>query len=285
MTAARRSTDGPVTLVVGGASGIGLATTELLLSRGGRLLVLGLAGDDLDRVARELSVQIAPGDAADPEVARQAVNAAIATWGRVDALVCCAGIGTFGTVTDATDVDWDRVIRANLMTAIQPARHALPHLVASGGAIVLISSLAGVQAVPASATYSVTKHALVGLARSMATDFGPLGVRTNVVCPGPVRTSMFDDVMGQAADQLGIDKASAYLRAASLNPRRKLATPTEIAQVIAFLAGPESAAVNGAVLLADGGISAADLSMSALHQPADRSVEYPAASLEGSRLA
>lgn len=257
----------PVAIVVGGATGIGRATADLLTIRGSRVLVVGLPGDDLDSLHHDSAVMTVAGDASDPEVAKRAVETAVATWGRLDSLVCCAGVGTFGTIANAADTDWDRIIRANLMTAIQPARHALRHLIEAQGTVVLISSLAGVQAVPASVTYTVTKHAVVGLARSMATDFGPLGVRTNVICPGPVRTAMFDHVMGEAAAQLGIEKSAAYLRAAVLNPRRQLATPAEIAQAVAFLAGPQSAAINGAVLMADGGISAADLSMSALHQP------------------
>jgi len=263
--------DERVAIVVGGASGIGRATTELLLQRHARVLVVGLPGADLDAMRTELPrVQVVDGDASDSRVAERAVDQAISTWGRIDSLICCAGIGTFGTLTDASEAEWDRIVRANLMTSVQPARRAIPHLIESRGSVVLVSSLAGVQAVPASVTYGVTKHALIGLGRSMATDFGPLGVRTNVVCPGPVRTEMFDQVMGQAATQLGITKSAAYLRAAALNPRRQLATPREIAKAIAFLASRDSAAVNGAVLMADGGITAADLSMSALQQPALR---------------
>lgn len=251
-------------LVVGGASGIGRATVELLVDDAHDVVVLGLPGAHLEGLRELPGVVTVAGDASDPAAAARAVNAAIAATGRLDTVVCCAGTGTFGTLADAGPDDWSRMVDANLMTAVHPVRAALPHLVECRGTVVLVSSLAGTLAVPGSATYTVTKHALLGLARSIATDYGPQGVRANVVCPGPVATEMFDHVMARAAKLLSIDKATAYDRAAALNPRRQVATPAEIADVIAFLSGPRSAAVNGAVLMADGGVSAADVSMAAL---------------------
>lgn len=255
---------GSVTLVTGGATGIGYATASLLKSRGGEVVIIGLAGEDLESAAERLGVPAVAGDASDPEVAQAAVALALDSWGRIDALVGCAGKAAFGSATTATDDEWDQVLTANLRSAIAMARAVMPHLVESRGSIVLVSSLAGVLAVPQAATYTVSKHAVVGLVRSLAADFGPSGVRTNAVCPAAVRTAMFDHVMDQAAYRLDIDRETAYVRAAALTPRRSVAEPMEIAEVITFLASSRSAAVNGAVLMADGGISAGDLSMAAL---------------------
>jgi NAD(P)-dependent dehydrogenase (short-subunit alcohol dehydrogenase family) len=105
---------------------------------------------------------------------------------------------------------------------------------------------------------------VIGLVRSLASDFGPLGVRTNAVSPGLVRTDMADMVMDTLGAAANLDRAEAYRRATSLTPLRRAAEATQIAEVIAFLAGPRSAAVNGAILHADGGASAVDLSMSGL---------------------
>ena len=256
---------GRVLIVTGGATGIGRATVEMARSRGAHIVVVGRPGSELEQTSRELGVEIVAGDAADPATARLATSRALELWGRIDALVGCAGRGEFGSLVQTDAAAWDEVVSANLGTAVAMCREVVPHLIAGGGGnIVLVSSLAGVLAVPGSAAYTVAKHAVVGLVRSLAADYGPQGVRTNAVCPGPVRTAMFDQVMEGAAARLGLDRRQAYERAAKLNPRRAVAEPGEIAEIILFLAGPRSAAVNGAVLMADGGVAATDLSMSAL---------------------
>lgn len=253
-----------VTVVVGGATGIGLATVEELTTQGDRVVIVGPDEAELDRAAAATGAATVVGDAADSTVAATAVEVSHDLWGRIDTLVSCAGIGTFGDVSDTSDEEWARVLGANLSTATVMTRACLPDLIANRGTIVLVSSLAGVVAVPHSVAYTVSKHALIGLARSVAGDFGPLGVRANVVCPGQVRTAMLDGVMEEVAERRGWTREEAYERAASLSPRRAAASPAEIADVIIFLAGERSAAINGAVIMADGGVSAVDLSMAGL---------------------
>jgi meso-butanediol dehydrogenase/(S,S)-butanediol dehydrogenase/diacetyl reductase len=249
---------GKVALVTGGGSGIGAAATALLRRRGAEVVVLGPDDAGLREVAAGAGAVAVAGDAADRADCEAAVAAATDRWGRLDALIGCAGIGTFGTALDTGEDEWHRVLRVNLDTAYMAARCALPALIRTGGSIVLVSSLAGVVAVPGSAAYVTSKHALIGLVRSLAVDFGPHGVRANAVCPAMVRTPMADAVLAS------IGHAGGYERAARLYPLRRGAEPEQIAEVIAFLAGPRSAVVTGAVLMADCGVSAADLSLSAL---------------------
>jgi meso-butanediol dehydrogenase / (S,S)-butanediol dehydrogenase / diacetyl reductase len=253
-----------VSIVTGGATGIGLATVAALTARGGQAVIVGPPDDALAAAARQTGAAAIAGDAGAEDVALAARQLAVARWGRLDSVICCAGVASSGTAREVPGSEWERVLNANLRSAVTTVQACLPALQESGGTIVLVSSLAGVLAVPAAAPYVVSKHALIGLARSLAGDFGPLGVRANVVCPGQTRTAMLAAVLGDAAARSGISQQEAYRRAAALTPRRQAASPAEIAEVIMFLAGPASAAVNGAVIMADGGVSAVDLSMTGL---------------------
>jgi meso-butanediol dehydrogenase/(S,S)-butanediol dehydrogenase/diacetyl reductase len=255
---------GKVALITGGGSGIGAATTTLLRQSGAHVIVMGPDTEALAHIAAATGAIPVPGDAADPDDCDTAVALAHDRWGRLDTLIGCAGAGTFGTVLEAGTDDWHHTLRVNLETAHIAAQRCLPALIDTAGTIVLVSSLAGHAAVPRSAGYVTAKHAVIGLVRSLAADFGPRNVRTNAVSPGLVRTDMADMVMDNLGAAANLDRAGAYHRVASLNPLRRAAEATQIAEVIAFLAGPRSAALNGAILHADGGVSAVDLSMSLL---------------------
>lgn len=255
-----RELAGSVALVTGAAGGIGSATVDLLAARGAAVVALD---PRLERIAAAGSGLAIRGDAASEADITQAVGRALDRWGRLDAVVCCAGVGAFGSVLEPEEV-WHETLRGNLESARVTARGTVPELIRARGSIVIVSSLAGTVAVPGSAAYTASKHALIGLTRSLAADFGPLGVRANVVCPGAVRTPMLDRVMDEIGGKAGLDRASAYERAAALTPLRRAAEPSEIAEVISFLTSPRSSIITGAVLMADGGVSAVDLSLSGL---------------------
>lgn len=258
---------GRVALVTGGGSGIGAAAVALLRRQGAEVVILGPDADAVRAVATRTGAVPVVGDASDAGDCEAAVTVARQRWGRLDALVSCAGIGTFGSVLDTDEDEWRRVLRINLDSGYAAARACLPLLTASAGSVVLVSSLAGTLAVPAAAAYVTAKHAMIGLVRSLAGDFGAAGVRANAVCPGLVRTPMADLVMDTLGGAAGLDRAGAYRRGTSLVPLRRAAEPEEIAEVIAFLAGPRSAVITGAVVPADCGASAVDLSLSALNAP------------------
>jgi meso-butanediol dehydrogenase / (S,S)-butanediol dehydrogenase / diacetyl reductase len=134
--------------------------------------------------------------------------------------------------------------------------------------VVVVSSIAGLAASPESVGYVTAKHGLIGLARSMARDFGPRGVRVNTVCPGWVRTPMADEEMDQLAALRGLaGRDAAYALATAQVPLRRPAAPEEVASVIAFLASRHASAVTGAVLTVDCGSTAVDLPTVAFDPP------------------
>jgi len=258
---------GTVSLVVGAGTGIGAATAERLAALGSGMVVCGPQSPGLHQSAERVGGVAVVGDAADPAVCARAVDAALARWGRLDRLVNCAGIGVFGSALDATPADWNAVMRANLETTLVAAQACLPELIRHRGSITAVSSLAGLVAVPNSVAYVTSKHALLGLIRSLAIDFGRHGVRANAVCPGLVRTAMADGVMDVMGAKAGLGREESYRRVGAITPLGDWAEPEDIAEVIAFLAGPRARVITGQVIVADCGVSAADLTFAAAFGP------------------
>ncbi|MFT4229587.1 MAG: SDR family oxidoreductase, partial [Microbacterium sp.] len=199
-------------------------------------------------------------DAADAAAARHVVEAALAQFGRIDVLVNNAGGHGFSTVGDTDDASWAASLQANLTTAFTMSREALPALIESKGQIVVISSLAGLFAGPSVAGYTVGKHALIGLTKTLARDYGKHGVRVNAVCPGWVQTPMADAEMDEFASHARLDgREAAYAAVTADVPLRRPAAPSEIASIVRFLGSAESSYMTGAVLVADGGAHIVDL--------------------------
>ena len=196
------------------------------------------------------------------------VGAASARFGAVDVLVANAGGHGAGTAADVADDAWAESIRSNMSTCLVAARACLPELIARRGCIVVVSSIAGLAASPESVGYVTAKHGLIGLARSIARDFGPRGVRVNTVCPGWVRTPLADEEMDQLAALRGLaGRDAAYALATAQVPLRRPADAAEVAAVVAFLASGHASAVTGALVTVDGGATAVDLPTTAFDPP------------------
>lgn len=240
-------------IVTGGGTGIGAAIARRLAADGYGVCVTGRRREPLDEVAAETGALAVVADTADPNSIAAAVKAATEAFGRLDLLVCNAGIGHGGTVEEQTPEGWDAVLRTNVTGAFLACRGAMPELVKTKGSVVTIASDAGLRAAPRSAAYCTAKAGLIMLTQCVALDYGPLGVRANCICPGWVRTPMADAEMDELAELRGTDREGAYGLVAAPVPLRRPGSPEEIASAVAWLASDEAGFTTGAVIAIDGG--------------------------------
>jgi NAD(P)-dependent dehydrogenase (short-subunit alcohol dehydrogenase family) len=233
---------GLVAVVTGGASGIGAAVADRLAAEGATVAVLDLAGSPVHASF--------PVDIADDASVRGAVAAVVERFGGIDVLVNNAGIGAQGTVEAATDADWARVLDVNVVGTARVTRAALPHLRRSAhAAVVNTCSVAATVGLPERAVYSASKGAVLALTRAMAADHLREGIRVNAVNPGTADTPWVQRLL-DAAD----DPAQERVALEARQPSGRLVAPEEIADAIAYLAGPRAGSTTGTALTVDGGL-------------------------------
>jgi NAD(P)-dependent dehydrogenase (short-subunit alcohol dehydrogenase family) len=247
--------DGKVIIVTGGALGIGQAVSELLAERGASVAIFDwneeAGGSTCDKIIRAGGKAIFEQvNVADDARVGKATNNAFKTFGRLDSLVVSAGIQRYGTAVSTSAEQWDEVMGVNLRGAWNAARAAIPNLLETGGGtIVNVSSVQALASQQNVLAYTVSKHGLIGLTRSVAMDFAKQGIRANAVCPGTVDTPMLE-----WAALLDPDPDSVYEACRRMHPLGRIATAREIAEVVAFLAHSSSSFVTGAVWTVDGGL-------------------------------
>ncbi|MFT3864682.1 MAG: SDR family NAD(P)-dependent oxidoreductase [Solirubrobacterales bacterium] len=248
------SFDGKVALVTGAASGVGRATAELLAARGAAVACLDRLGDDVEELAAAITASGGEAlgvecDLRDPAAIEAALTRSLAWRPRLDVLAHVAGLGLRRRAEDTSPDDWERVIDVNLRAPFLLTRAAIAPLVEAKGAVVAVSSLAGLAGWPYSTVYAASKGGLVTMMRSFALELGPRGVRVNLVCPGGIETPLLDTL-----DEIVDPDPAAAKRGRGLDD--SLAAPAEVAATIAFLASADAAHVNGTTLTVDGGATA-----------------------------
>ena len=253
------SAPGPA-LVTGASGGIGGATARCLARQGRDVALHAFAhGEEAERLAGELRAlgvrtEVLAADLMDRHEAERLIGRALDALGDLEVLVCNAGIDVLRPtyLPDYDDALWDRMLAIHLTAPFVMARAAVPHFLARGsGAIVNVSSIAGLVAWPGNCGYNAAKAGLINLTRTIATEYAAQGIRANCVCPGIVDTQMSRDYIG-AAD----DPAEAECEAHAAQPIGRMGTPEEIAELIAFLASPAASFITGEAIAADGGFLA-----------------------------
>ena len=240
--------EGLVVVVTGGGSGIGLATTRLLLDRGARVGVL-----DLDPTAVPAPALGLTCDLTDDSAVSSAIDAIVARFGRIDALINNAAIaGRAGTIADGDLCDWARVYDVNVYGAIRVTRAALPYLRQSTHAsIVNTCSVVSAIGLPDRAMYAASKGAMHALTLATAADLIGGGIRVNGVAPGTTDTPAIAGLMAATGNP-----EEGYRRLAARVPLGRLMRPEEIAAASAFLISPLAAGITGVIVPVHGGLGA-----------------------------
>jgi len=237
-----------VAVITGGASGIGEATVAEFLGRGAKVVVLdrAAAGSNISGEVVYIACDISSGR--EVEAAASRVSSELS---RVAFLVNSAGIQRYGTGVTTSEETWDEVMAINLKSMFLTFRAFFPLMKDSGAAVVNVSSVQAVGALPNSVAYVTSKHGIAGLTRALAIDHAVDNIRVNCVCPGAVDTPMLRASMHETpgAPSLLQDIGQAHALG-------RIARPEEIAKMIAFLCSDDASFITGGVYLVDGGMTA-----------------------------
>jgi meso-butanediol dehydrogenase / (S,S)-butanediol dehydrogenase / diacetyl reductase len=242
--------DGKVALVTGAGSGMGRAITIRLADEGASVLAVDIDGDRLVETKGLVSgsVSTRPADVSDPETCAELVAAAVSEFGRLDILGNVAGIYIAGHVTDMTLAQYRRVMGVNLDGYFFLAQAAIPHLLEHRGNIVNIASNAGLQGIPYSVAYSMTKGGVVQLTRALAVEFLKTPLRVNAIAPAGTNTNIAVGTQFPPDSDPDLQTRMAGLRG--------MAEPEEVAALFAFLASDEACSITGAIYTLDNGLTA-----------------------------
>ncbi|MFC9835370.1 SDR family NAD(P)-dependent oxidoreductase [Rhodococcus sp. NPDC127530] len=239
-----------VAIVTGAGSGIGRAIVEGLVVEGAYVVANDISFDRIESLASE-RVSVIAADVSEPSAAgRLTAQALKMRGGRIDALFNNAGIGSAGPAVDIGAEEWRRVMAINIDAAFQLAASVGRVMIrqGGGGAILNTASVAGTMGLPGRVPYVVSKHAVVGLTRALAVEWGVHGVRVNALCPGLTETAMSDRLRTEAPDY--------WAKRAAVVPLRRAGTSAEQAAAALFLNSDEASYISGLIAEADGGAHA-----------------------------
>jgi NAD(P)-dependent dehydrogenase (short-subunit alcohol dehydrogenase family) len=242
-----------VVIVTGAGSGIGAATVRRLFEEGASIVAVDVRKDSVDKVVSEFEgasrIYAAVADVSIRDQVFALVDEAVERFGKLHGLANCAGIRGVGSILDFEPESWSRVLSVNLDGTFNMCQAFARALKAANtpGAIMNLSSAAGIRGVPNRLAYSASKYGVVGITQTMALELGPLGIRVNTVVPGMIRTPM--------TEVMFTDPENAKRIRAS-HPLGREGQPEEIAAAIAFLLSDDASFITGAILVADGGKTA-----------------------------
>jgi NAD(P)-dependent dehydrogenase (short-subunit alcohol dehydrogenase family) len=255
---------GRVAIVTGAGSGIGRATAEVLATEGASLVINDVDEVAVNRTLADLACHgeqphvAVVGDISEEETAVRLAAAATGSLGGLDIVVGVVGVMYFKDIGDVSVEDFDRVMAVNVRGMFVLCKHAIPELLERGrGAVVLVTSTSAYRGQEfngvSSFAYNTSKAAVRQLATSLATRYGPDGIRVNAIAPGVTRTAHLANFLGNVAPEY---EEGIFATAGAGTPLRRYAAPEEIARAIAFLVSDDASYVTGTTLVVDGGMMA-----------------------------
>ena len=240
--------EGKVSIITGGAQGIGLATAEKFAAEGARVVICDVNQDVISGVVNEFKQSGIDVDGFNADVTKQAdisnmVDLVISKYGQIDCLVNNAGIVRDARMVNMTEEQFDSVIDVNLKGTYNCAKSVFPHMMERQSGVVLnASSIVGIYGNFGQTNYAASKFGVIGMAKTWAREFGRFGIRVNAVCPGMIKTEILSDIPDKVLENI-----------VSKVPMGRLGAPSEIANTYAFLASDEASYINGAVIEVGGG--------------------------------
>ena len=249
------SLDGSHALITGGGTGIGAAVAARLAESGARVTVAGRRPEPLQRVADGLAeAQAVPFDVTEEEEVEVGISTAAERFGPVDILVNNAGAAESSPFDRTTLATWRAMLEVNLTGVFLVSRAVLPTMVERRrGRIVSIASTAGLKGYAYVAAYCAAKHGVIGMTRSLALEVARKGVTVNAVCPGYTETDLLSGSVASITASTGMAEDEARARLVESNPQGRFVTPGEVAEVVAWLAGPGAGAITGQAIAVAGG--------------------------------
>lgn len=251
--------EGKTVVITGAAAGIGRATALCFAAEGARVVVSDIDSNGGAETVTMIekaggTATLITADVSKPADVAALIDGAVASYGKIDCAVNNAGIeGKIAPFADQTDDDFDKIIAVNLKGTFVCLKAEIAAMLKSGGGtIVNLSSVAGLIGFPGLSPYVASKHAVAGLTKNAALEYGKDGIRVNAVCPGGINTRMLDSLAEQAT---GGAQTSAQMMD-PMHPIGRIGTPQEVAELIVWLSSARASFVTGAIIPVDGGFVA-----------------------------
>ncbi|MFI6072130.1 SDR family NAD(P)-dependent oxidoreductase [Actinoplanes sp. NPDC051343] len=239
--------EGKAVLVVGASAGIGVEAARVLAADGAKLMLVARTEEPLAKLAAELGAAYHVGDVSKADDVAAFVRATVERYGKLDGAFNNAAMGQAGRLDQVPEDEFDRIMAVNVKGTWLCLREEVKAMT-GGGSIVNVSSIGGLRGSPGMGVYQATKHAVIGLTRTAAHDFGPLGIRVNVIAPGPTESPMLE--------KLRRDLPGGVEARIKATPLRKAGTGAEVGDTVSFLLSDRASHLSGVVLPVDGGFLA-----------------------------